>query len=211
MFLSKIDEQWQAPIAKRGAGASPKLEKRPGLQGPIDDVWMGPFLIVTPSGKAPHSAVERWVNFELAHQVDRWRALMRGEPRVKQDVAVTEDDIRQYHLVLWGDRCSNQLIARLADGLPIEWTADAIKVGERTFEAGHCLPTLIYPNPLNPDRYIVLNSGLTFREGHDRTNSLQNPKLPDWAIIDVSVAPTADSPGKILDADFFDERWQLKP
>jgi len=75
------------------------------------------------------------------------------------------------------------------------------------------VPSLIYPSGYHhferPD-YFVLNSGLTFREGHDRTNSQQNPKLPDWAIIDITQPPDAFAPGRIHDADFFDEQWKLK-
>ena len=58
--------------------------------------------------------------------------------------------------------------------------------------------------------YVVLNSGITSREGHDHNNSLQNPHLPDWAIIDVTVAPSRLAPGGVKAADFFDEAWQLK-
>jgi hypothetical protein len=59
--------------------------------------------------------------------------------------------------------------------------------------------------------YVVLNSGITSREGHDHNNSLQNPHLPDWAIIDVSQQPpTRLTPGAVRAADFFDEQWQLK-
>jgi hypothetical protein len=69
---------------------------------------------------------------------------------------------------------------------------------------------LVYPNPLNPDRYVVINSGPTHREGHDRTNSLQNPKLLDWAIIDMSQLPDRESAGKLLGTGLFDESWQLR-
>jgi hypothetical protein len=68
---------------------------------------------------------------------------------------------------------------------------------------------MIYPNPLNPTRYIVLNSGHTFREDHNRTNSQQTPKLPDYTIIDLNTPASGKSPGKIAAAGFFDERWQL--
>ena len=71
------------------------------------------------------------------------------------------------------------------------------------------MPLLIYPNPLNPAKYVVLNSGPTFRENDDRTNSLQNPKLPDWAIIDATTRPDAKSAGKVEAAGFFDESWKL--
>jgi hypothetical protein len=60
------------------------------------------------------------------------------------------------------------------------------------------------------EKYVVLNSGITFRENHDRTNSLQNPKLPDWAIIDLTQPPDGNAPGRIADADFFDEQWMPK-
>lgn len=68
---------------------------------------------------------------------------------------------------------------------------------------------VVYPNPQHRQKYIVVNSGPTFREAHDRTNSLQNPKLPDWAVVDISQAPSASAPGRIVAADFFDEQWRL--
>ena len=57
---------------------------------------------------------------------------------------------------------------------------------------------------------VVINSGLTFREAHDRTNSLQNPKLPDWAILDITQPPNDETAGKVVEADFFDEHWKVK-
>jgi hypothetical protein len=71
------------------------------------------------------------------------------------------------------------------------------------------VPVCIYPNPLNAARYVVLNSGLTFREAHSKTNSLQNPKLPDWAVIDISVPADDSQPGKVLAAGFFGEQWEI--
>jgi hypothetical protein len=34
--------------------------------------------------------------------------------------------------------------------------------------------------------------------------------LPDWAVVDLSTPPNSVWPGKIVDADFFDEQWKLK-
>jgi hypothetical protein len=67
---------------------------------------------------------------------------------------------------------------------------------------------LIFPNPLNPARYVVLNSGIDFREHAYGSNSLQLPKLPDYAIIDLREAPGPRWPGKITTAGFFDESWK---
>ncbi len=54
-------------------------------------------------------------------------------------------------------------------------------------------PTSSVQVRFEPLPYIILNSGLTFREAHDKTNSLQNPKLPDWSILDITQPPTAES------------------
>ena len=71
------------------------------------------------------------------------------------------------------------------------------------------MPVLIYPNPLNPKHYIVINSGFTFREFDYQNNARQTPKLPDWAIVDISMPVSAQKPGGITDAGFFDEEWKL--
>jgi predicted esterase len=187
------------------------LSKIPGLQGPIDDVFYEPFLVVLPSGKSSHEQVEKWVAAESEHLKDRWRRLFRGELRIKQDFEVTDADLKTYHVVCWGDRSSNRLIAKVVDSLPIRWTSDAVTVGKESYPStGHVLAA-IYPNPESPSKYVVLNSGMTFRAQHDRTNSQQNPKLPDWAVIDLSQPPDGKAPGKIASAGFFDEAWHLKP
>ena len=68
---------------------------------------------------------------------------------------------------------------------------------------------MIYPNPLNPEKYVVLNSGFTFREYDYLNNARQIPKLPDWAILDVKQPRTSRRPAGIADAAFFGERWEL--
>ncbi|MBI2477766.1 MAG: hypothetical protein HYV60_03690 [Planctomycetia bacterium] len=171
---------------------------------------MGPFLVVSPSRKSSNTELQAWIEFEQQHFIDRWRALMRGEVRIKQDVDVTDDDLSKYHIVAWGTPETNRFLKSLAsadDGSPIHWTQETVQVGEQTFDANHHIPVFVYPRG---DKYLVVNSGLTFREGHDRTNSLQNPKLPDWAVLDIRQPPNEFSPGKVVAADFFDEQWQLK-
>ena len=82
-------------------------------------------------------------------------------------------------------------------------------VGKETFPgASHAL-IAIYPNPLNPSRYVVLNSGPTPREFDYLNNARQVPKLPDYAVIDLATPPGPRWPGRIALAGFFGERWQL--
>jgi hypothetical protein len=169
---------------------------------------MSRFLVVPPDRAPANPRVARWVDFELNHFRSRWRALMRGELPEKAAGDLDSDDLRDANLILWGDPESNPMIAEIAARLPVQWRADAFVIRGKSYPRDSHVPVLIFPNPLNPDRYVVLNSGLTFREGHDKTNSQQNPKLPDWAVIGLDRDPDALAPGRIAAAGFFDEAWK---
>lgn len=189
-------------------GAPPVSGKRPGLQGPIDDAFMEKFVVMGPDRSSRWERVDRWLDFELDHFRSRWRALMRGELPETRSGGLAEEDLRDANWILWGDPDTNSRIAELAPHLPVVWKEDHFVFRGESYPRASHLPVLIFPNPLNPARYVVINSGLTFREGHDRTNSLQNPKLPDWAILGLDRDPDALAPGRIISAGFFDENWK---
>ncbi len=209
------DRSWEASFHRVGkgweVGKAPEqgLRKRHDLQGPIDDAFMSSFLVVRPTGHAANEKVGAWVAAELAHFTNEWRHHFRGDARVKDDSAVTDTDIAAHNLILWGDAQSNQLLAKLADKLPMRWANDNVALGNKTFPAANHVPLMIYPNPLNPNRYVVLNSGFTFREYDYLNNARQVPKLPDWAVVDVNTPPSSRWPGKVVDAGFFGERWEV--
>jgi hypothetical protein len=170
---------------------------------------MDAFLIVKPTGKPLNDKTAAWATAEAEHAISHWHKQFRGEARVKNDIDVTDADLRDYNVICFGDPASNALLARLANKLPIGWTRDAITVGSKSFDATHHMPALIYPNPLNPQRYVVLNSGFTFRELDYLNNARQIPRLADFAIIDTATPVTATAPGTVVEGGFFDERWQL--
>ncbi len=208
----------QLRYSKRGAKWLPDelrsdafpLSKKHNLQGPIDDAFMDSFLFVKPTGKPMNPQVGKWVDTELKEAVFHWHRFFRGQAPTKDDNAVTDDDIKNSNLVLWGDPSCNKLLAKIADKLPIKWTEKGIVVGGKTYDTTKHVPVLIYPNPLNPSRYVVINSGFTFPQVAASSNSLQTPKLPDWAILDMSV-PLMDRVGGkgVVDANFFGEKWEL--
>ncbi len=216
--LNGSDRSWRASFHKAGdtwkLGPLPDdggLRKKHGLQGPIDDAFMDSFMFVRPTGESSHPKLAAWSNSELDRAIEHWRRHFRGVARVKDDTEITDTDIAAHNLVLWGDPSSNAILRRIADKLPIVWTDQAIQVGDTTHDAAHHALIAIYPNPLNPERYVVLNSSFTFREYDYLNNARQTPKLPDWAVIDLDTPPDSRHPGKVVAADFFDERWQLKP
>ncbi|WP_168564639.1 prolyl oligopeptidase family serine peptidase [Crateriforma spongiae] len=205
--LWRTGGQW-----KQGQPNPGVLRKSPGLQGPIDDALTEKFVMVLPSRPAKHGPVQRWIDREIRTAQRRWREIMRGEMPVVQDTDVTDDMIRDCNLICFGDYGSNTVLRKISGRLPIGWNRDRISVGDRTFDASNHVAILCYPNPLNPDRYVVVNSGLTFRTFSNNSNSRQIAMLPDWAIGEIR--PGFDDsilPAPIAAEGFFDESWQLAP
>lgn len=217
-FFLKVGGRWKSVSYEDFNDYLPK-RKTPGLQGPIDDAFNDAFTVVPPDAATTPTAIDRWTLFEATHFIERWSALMRGDAKVQTSAMIDEDEIENRNLVVWGTPKTNPLIAQMLDKLPIRWTDRVVAIGDLEFDAKKVVPVLIYPNPLAKEErtfihrppYVVLNSGLTFREGHDGTNSQQNPKLPDWAMIDVTEPPSELFPGKIVAAGFFDEEWKFDP
>ena len=211
------DRSWTAHFQQRDekwtllADEDKSLRKRHGLQGPIDDAFMDSFVVVLPTGKPINEKIGKWVESEIARATNQWRSQFRGEARVKNDSDISEQDIASGNLILWGDPQSNRLLAKILPRLPINWDAQNITIGKQNFASEHHAPIYIFPNPLNPNRYIVLNSGFTFREYDYLSNARQVPKLPDYAVVDLDEPISPKAPGKIVDAGFFNEQWELSP
>jgi len=214
----KSDRSWQAHFRlKNGTwrqALSPELEdagkliKKHGVCGPIDDAFLDTFLFVKPTKTGWNEKTDTWAKAELERAQFEWRRQFRGDAPIKDDTAVTEADIAANNLILWGDPASNAVLAKIADKLTIQWTKDKLTVNGQDYAASTHAPILIFPNPLNPAKYVVLNSGFTYREYDYLNNARQVPKLPDWAVIDVSQPKTSQAPGGVIDAGFFGESWE---
>jgi dienelactone hydrolase len=202
--LIKTEGKW-----RRGVLPAGQLRKKHRLQGPIDDAFMESFVFVRPTGTPLSDALGKWEHEQADYAIGEWVHFFRGEPRVRLDTHVSGADIAASNLVLFGDPSSNAVYQRIAARLPIRWTASGVTVGGERFSKDHA-PVFIFPNPLNPLKYVVINSGFTF---HDQSNNdMQSPKLPDWAVVDIT------RPGNnykylplfVASQGFFDEAWTLK-
>jgi dienelactone hydrolase len=186
-----------------------QLRKRHRLQGPIDDAFMDSFVFVRPTGTPLTDALGKWEHEQADYAIGEWVHFFRGEPQVRLDTEVTDADIAASNLALFGDPSSNAVYKRIAARLPMRWTASGVTAGREHFSDDHA-PVFIFPNPLNPARYVVINSGFTF---HDQSNNdMQSPKLPDWAIVDITRPGNNYKylPSFVASQGFFDETWAFK-
>lgn len=210
-YFEKRDGKWTSTLPQiLSTDRLRRMQKTSGLQGPIDDAFKDSFLCVRGTGKAWNDAVQKYTDADLERFRREWNKFLRGDLPVKNDVEVTDEDIAARHLILFGDPASNRFIAQVIDRLPLKWTKDAIEFGGKSYDPAH-VPALIYPSPLNPGRYVVLNSGHTFHAADFRgTNALLYPRLGDYAIL--KPAPTDKDPAAadVVTAGIFDDFWKIK-
>ena len=198
--LEKAGAKWRQASLEE----TPALRKRHGMQGPIDDAFLEPFLVVRPTG-TPWNAKANEQALRLLKEFDqRYRIAFRGHMRIKDDKDVTESDFARYHVVLFGDPGSNRWIGRINAKLPIGWTQRTITAGSRSFPAAESLPALIYPSPLSASHYVVINSGIT-ADWADWAGDHSTPQYGDIAVLRAGSQPVPE----VAFAGIFDESWKL--
>jgi dienelactone hydrolase len=208
VYFRRVGEQWQLMDYNESRAFEENVGrgKRHNLQGPIDDAFTAPFLCVIGTGRAWNEPVQEWTERRLQSFADEWRQYLRGTVRIKKDSELTPDDIESHHLILFGDPGSNRLVARLLKDLPLRWTETELVLGGRTFSAPDHVPVLIAANPINPLRYVVINSGHTFGAGEfQRTNALLFPHIGDYAVF-----ATGSGASEPEVSGYFDENWKSR-
>ncbi len=131
---------------------------------------------------------------------------------IKTDRENTADYINQCHLLLVGTPKSNLLLGRIHHQLPVRVEGNAVMVGHRRFAGDDVGFRLIYPNPLNPRRYVVVCAGVTYK-GLEGLGSITAPNWgwntsvsePDLLIADQR---SWGFYPRYLAALTFNDRWQ---
>jgi hypothetical protein len=186
------------------------LRKRHGLQGPIDDAFLDSFLCIRPTRRAANDMAGRYAEETLSAFLDAYSQYFRGQARVKDDTAVTAADASNHHLVLFGDPESNQVIKGVLGKLPLQWDAGKLSLGGQSYDAARHTIAMIYPNPLQPQRYVVLNTGHSF-QAHDMaaTNAMLFPRFGDYAVLQLRQPIGGAVESEVMTAGYFDEHWKL--
>jgi poly(3-hydroxybutyrate) depolymerase len=189
------------------------LVKTPDLYGPIKQAYFSPFVLVygTKSGTWRFPAVD--VTLPMARsQAMRWWRRGNGCVNVVPDTCVTDSMTAACNLILFGGPLENRITARIQRDLPIRVKRGAIEIGGHLIEGRGLAARFIYPNPLNPERFVVVHAGGdvgglrlsdTFKTMHAGAG------LPDYIIFD-SRAVYRGWAG-VLATGFFDSDWEVDP
>lgn len=211
--IVKKNDRWKLLSAEQAEqfDRNPELHKRHNLQGPIDDAFMEPFLCVRGTGKAwskPQHAWAMWTLDLFAAEFDKW---LRGRITIIDDTKLTQAMIDTHHIILFGDPGSNSVLAKVLPQLPITWNESTLAVNGTEYDPNTHGLAMIYPNPLNPRRYVVVNSGHTIHEKDFRnSNSWLFPRLGDIAVQKFKKGQFGGGyEHKTVFADFFNSQWKL--
>ena len=188
-------------------------KKHLGLEGPIEDAVREPFLVVI--GTIAEDPFARWI---VRAEAERWRRQWRRRyqviPPAKDDVNVTAADIERRSLICFGGPKHNAVVRRVNRRLPAYIKGDVVIVGEKQYEGSGLGIKLIYPNPENPDRTVVIYGAPSWRGMWQISHRfgtwfdwmpLDNRQWFDFCVFD----DRTRSFETFLEVGFFDEDWQL--
>ncbi len=184
------------------------LKKTEKIYGTISDAFNRPFLFVlgTNAKNAKDRAMVAASRRAAEALKQEWMARANGIVKVKADSEITSEDIAEYNLILFGNPQVNSLIAQINDHLPVKFSAGGIRVGDKTFTNEGVGMAMVFPNPLNPNRYILIVGGTT-AGSMETAGRLRLNELPDYAIFDNRTFSGEKT--QFVDGGFFDKYWRL--
>lgn len=189
------------------------LHKKAGLSGPMGDANYEAQVHVYGTGVQEEISTLKKAAELGARNWHKGKAFVEVDFPVIPDTDVTEEMIATKTLVLYGTRENNSLIDSIGDDLPIKILDDGIELRGQLHTAGDVGVRMVYPNPLNPRRYVVVLAGNTAQAAADGGSDL-TPYLPDYVVFDKkslskSGGMAVSSKAPFIEAGFFTESWQL--
>ncbi len=183
-----------APAAKAAAGPV----KRKDLEGPLYDAFCNRVILVFGSGDK--ATMKQAINMTF------WGELADLHFMLKPDTAVTDADIHDSHLVLFGDEKSNSLIARINDKFPVHFEGDKVVAGKKSFTRADVAFKCVAPNPLNPERLVLLNYNDEWKYGTGWMGFVEFKLMPDYFVYQRG----SDRPWgtQVLLVGNFDKNWK---
>jgi dienelactone hydrolase len=159
------------------------LHKNRHLPGTTADFTVTPFAVVIGTVAADPEMVAL-CSQKAAVFINGWRDWQKQEPRVFKDTEIKEADMAKYSLLLVGGPDANRVTGKLAARLPLRLSADRITIDGKDFVAKDAAVQMIYPNPLNPERYVWIAAGTSTNGMYYCDLNIQRSYDWDYIIMD---------------------------
>jgi len=183
-------------------------DKNSVVAGPIGEIFNTPFAVVTGTASAD-PAMKEMCRRKAEAVVNFWKQWQRQPPRIFLDSEISDADAARYSLLLIGGAEANLAARKLGR---VNIAPDRVTIQGRSFAANGARVQAIFPNPLNPQRYVLLvgasSAGALSLWTPDR---LRDARF-DFVIEDGRVPSGTERvpPSQIWVAGgWFDRRWQI--
>lgn len=124
------------------------------LHGPVGDVFTDSYVVVWGSGGDDKELCG--ISSEVAE------AIANGGPCFS-DTNAAEGLIAKNNLILVGTVETNKLLAKIENQLPVKIKDGCVAANGKIYEGRDIGSIIIYPNPINPTRYVSVFSGTSLR------------------------------------------------
>jgi len=159
------------------------LHKNERLPGSTADFTVTPFAIVIGTvSKDPEMVALCRQKADTV--IGGWRDWQKQEPRVFQDTEIKDADMAKYSLLLIGGPEANRVTAKLAAKLPLQISTDGIFIDGKAFPVKDAAVQMIYPNPLNPERYVWIAAATSADGMYFTELNFQNRYDWDYIVMD---------------------------
>jgi hypothetical protein len=192
------------------AGYAPApLHKTGSIAGPIGSVMDTPFAVILGT-IAQDEMTRQFCNRKAQEIADYWKNWQHQPVRLYKDVDVPEAELSKYSLILIGGSEANAVTRKLADSLPLKVSAGEISLDGHVFKAPDAAVEMVYPNPLNRERYVLVAAasspaGMYFANVWGMSDF-------DFVITDGAVANTRHGRPEErvrIAAGLFDNNWRI--
>ncbi|MCK5801565.1 MAG: prolyl oligopeptidase family serine peptidase [Lentisphaeria bacterium] len=189
----------------------PTVRKRPGLEGPINEAFLAPFVLVVGTCGSLDKRVF-WMR-EARAFAKEWKRRNGAPCSFIRDTDCSETIAQNHNLILLGDGRENSVSARLEGQKSF---ADAVApLAARIQWAGPDAGFLVvHPNPEHPDRLVVLHAANGIPAIYQAWGRFGNwfnwgvydsKKYFDFAVYD----NRSSSPESMLVLGYFDTEWSM--
>ncbi|MDB6158557.1 MAG: hypothetical protein JWO04_2263 [Gammaproteobacteria bacterium] len=208
--------QGQAKLTLAEFSSGP-LNKRPGLEGGLSRLITTPFAVVVGT-TSRDPVMQQRCQAKADAFVRLWRQWQHVSARVFRDDQITDEEQRRYSLLLIGGPSDNRITRQLSPHLPLKVARDGFTIDGRKYAATNSVVQMIYPNPLQPNRYVMIVAGTSSEGLYFWIPALWHPSAGfptsywDWTITDgrrvtlTSIALGAER-GWVA-AGMFDQHWR---
>ena len=203
---------------KDSSSNSKVLLKNRKIEGPFTEIFTNRFIVVIGSSGTPQETTKNEKTAQFFN--DTWEKQYFNSCIVKYDDQINASDIKNANLFLIGDFKSNKILKTLEGKMPLSIKNDKITIGNHSENGKDLNIYMIYPNPLNKEKYIGIFSGDISQNifnmidiEENEFQRLLNLYGEDKAYFDISCFGWYDykiwnNSGNILFSGYFNDHWQ---